>query len=145
MTTTSLPASLDDVTATAARESADFTPRYWLFSLPAVLVIPTVLGWAGIWMMRNGYGPGFVMALYATSVALLSGALVWLTGLRLTTADVRRSEAEEARRVADGALAELETAAGQPRPQRLHSRRRPRPARAAERGRPGGADAPLAG
>lgn len=78
--------------------------------LPAVLVIPTVLGWAGIWMMRNGYGPGFVMALYATSVALLSGALVWLTGLRLTTADVRRSEAEEARRVADGALAELETA-----------------------------------
>lgn len=78
--------------------------------LPAVLVIPTVLGWVGLWMMRHGYGPGFVMALYATSVALLSGGLVWLTGLRLTAADVRRSEAEEARRVADGALAELETA-----------------------------------
>ncbi|TAJ34437.1 sugar ABC transporter permease [Bosea sp. (in: a-proteobacteria)] len=43
MTTTSLPASLDDVTATAARESADFTPRYWLFSLPAVLVIAAVI------------------------------------------------------------------------------------------------------
>lgn len=78
--------------------------------LPAVLVIPTVLGWVGLWMMRNDYGPGFVMALYATSVALLTGALVWLTGVRLTAADVRRSEAEEASRVADGALAELETA-----------------------------------
>lgn len=78
--------------------------------LPAVLVIPTVLGWVGLWMMRNDYGPGFVMALYATSVALLSGGLVWLTGARLTTADVRRSEAEEAREVADRALAELRVA-----------------------------------
>ncbi|MGB0191850.1 MAG: histidine kinase dimerization/phospho-acceptor domain-containing protein, partial [Nocardioides sp.] len=78
--------------------------------LPAVLVIPTVLGWAGLWMMRNDFGPGFVMALYATSVALLSGGLVWLTGARLTAADVRRSEAEEAREVADRALAELRVA-----------------------------------
>jgi|LULH01.1.fsa_nt_gb signal transduction histidine kinase len=78
--------------------------------LPAVLVIPTVLGWVGLWMMRNDFGPGFVMALYATSVALLTGALVWLSGVRLTTADVRRSEAEEAREVADRALAELRVA-----------------------------------
>jgi len=78
--------------------------------LPAVVVIPTVLGWLGVWMMRHDYGPGFVMALYATSVALLSGGLVWLTGVRLTDADVRRSEAEEARAVADRALAELEVA-----------------------------------
>ena len=41
--------------------------------LPAVLIIPTVLGWVGLWLMRQDFGPGFVMALYATSVALLSG------------------------------------------------------------------------
>ena len=78
--------------------------------LPAVIVIPTVLGWLSVWMMRHDYGPGFVMALYATCVALLSGGLVWLAGVRLTDADVRRSEAEEARAVADRALAELEVA-----------------------------------
>ncbi|MAO79957.1 MAG: hypothetical protein CMH82_04705 [Nocardioides sp.] len=78
--------------------------------LPAVLIIPTVLGWVGLWLMRQDFGPGFVMALYATSVALLSGGLVWLTGVRLTAADVRRSEAEEAREVADRALAELRVA-----------------------------------
>ena len=78
--------------------------------LPAVLVVPTVLGWVGVWMMRNGFGPGFVMALYATTVAALSGALVWSTGSRLTSADVRRHEAETARAEADEALAELRVA-----------------------------------
>jgi len=44
MTSTSLPASLPSTTRTsAAAASADFTPRYWLFSLPAVLVITAVI------------------------------------------------------------------------------------------------------
>jgi len=44
MTSTSLPASLPSTTqARAVAASADFTPRYWLFSLPAVLVIAAVI------------------------------------------------------------------------------------------------------
>lgn len=44
MTSTSLPASMPSTTqASVAAVSADFTPRYWLFSLPAVLVIAAVI------------------------------------------------------------------------------------------------------
>ena len=44
MTSTSLPASMPSTTqASVAAASADFTPRYWLFSLPAVLVIAAVI------------------------------------------------------------------------------------------------------
>lgn len=44
MTSTSLPAGIADTTpASTAAVSADFTPRYWLFSLPAVLVIAAVI------------------------------------------------------------------------------------------------------
>jgi multiple sugar transport system permease protein len=44
MTSTSLPASIASTTpAATAAASADFTPRYWLFSLPAVLVIAAVI------------------------------------------------------------------------------------------------------
>ncbi len=44
MTSTSLPAGIADTTpASTAAASADFTPRYWLFSLPAVLVIAAVI------------------------------------------------------------------------------------------------------
>ncbi|WP_353186466.1 carbohydrate ABC transporter permease [Bosea sp. (in: a-proteobacteria)] len=44
MTSTSLPARLSSAApASAAATSQDFTPRYWLFSLPAVLVIAAVI------------------------------------------------------------------------------------------------------
>ncbi|UZF90299.1 carbohydrate ABC transporter permease [Bosea sp. NBC_00550] len=43
MTSTSLPASLASAAPPAAAASHDFTPRYWLFSLPAVLVITAVI------------------------------------------------------------------------------------------------------
>ena len=44
MTSTSLPADLASAApAGATAASADFTPRYWLFSLPAVLVIAAVI------------------------------------------------------------------------------------------------------
>ena len=44
MSSTSLPADLaSPAPAGTAAASADFTPRYWLFSLPAVLVIAAVI------------------------------------------------------------------------------------------------------
>ena len=106
----SLVAANGEVGLTRLARSRTVGGRLARTLLPDVLLIQTVLGWVGLWMMRHDYGPGFVMALYATTVALFSGGLVWLAGARLTTADVRRSEAEEAREVADRALAELRVA-----------------------------------
>ncbi len=44
MTSTSLPVGLaKEPSAAPPRDSADFTPRYWLFSLPAVLIVAAVI------------------------------------------------------------------------------------------------------
>lgn len=44
MTSTTLPAShLANPVQASASDSQDFTPRYWLFSLPAVLIIASVI------------------------------------------------------------------------------------------------------
>lgn len=67
MTTTSLPATLAKDHAGPRRESADFTPRYWLFSFPAVALILTVIVFPWLFTLymatqdwKIGGGPEFV-------------------------------------------------------------------------------------
>ncbi|RDJ19732.1 sugar ABC transporter permease [Bosea caraganae] len=65
--TTALPAGLAPPQAKPFKHSADFTPRYWLFSLPAVLVILGVIVFPWIFTLymsahdwKIGGGPEFV-------------------------------------------------------------------------------------
>ena len=65
--TTAMPADLATPKAPPARHSADFTPRYWLFSLPAVLVILGVIVFPWLFTLymsghdwKIGGGPEFV-------------------------------------------------------------------------------------
>lgn len=65
--TTALPAELAPPQARPFKHSADFTPRYWLFSLPAVLVVLGVIVFPWIFTLymsahdwKIGGGPEFV-------------------------------------------------------------------------------------
>lgn len=68
MTSTTLPASsLTSPAPTKAADSRDFTPRYWLFSLPAVLIIAGVIVFPWLFTLymstqdwKIGGGPEFV-------------------------------------------------------------------------------------
>jgi multiple sugar transport system permease protein len=67
--TTVLPAGLAPPQAQPFKHSADFTPRYWLFSLPAVLVILGVIVFPWLFTLymsahdwKIGGGPEFVGA-----------------------------------------------------------------------------------
>src|SRR6478735_11869978 len=64
---TAMPADLGTPKVLPARHSADFTPRYWLFSLPAVLVILGVIVFPWLFTLymssqdwKIGGGPEFV-------------------------------------------------------------------------------------
>lgn len=64
---TAMPADLATPKVLPARHSADFTPRYWLFSLPAVLVILGVIVFPWLFTLymsghdwKIGGGPEFV-------------------------------------------------------------------------------------
>ncbi|MCM0622474.1 sensor histidine kinase [Nocardioides bruguierae] len=78
--------------------------------LPAVVLVPLATGWLGVRAMREGAGPGFVVACLVTGVALFSGAMVWAAGAQLRQADVRRAEAERDRHEAEVARAEAQLA-----------------------------------
>ncbi|MBR3193183.1 sugar ABC transporter permease [Bosea sp. (in: a-proteobacteria)] len=68
MTSTTLPASsLTSPAPSKAADSRDFTPRYWLFSLPAVLIIAGVIVFPWLFTLymstqdwKIGGGPEFV-------------------------------------------------------------------------------------
>lgn len=68
MTSTTLPAgSLTSAAQAPAADSRDFTPRYWLFSLPAVLIIASVIVFPWLFTLymstqdwKIGGGPEFV-------------------------------------------------------------------------------------
>ena len=68
MTSTTLPASsLTSPAQASAPDSRDFTPRYWLFSLPAVLIIAGVIVFPWLFTLymstqdwKIGGGPEFV-------------------------------------------------------------------------------------
>ena len=68
MTTTSLPATLAEPAQPAPfQHSADFTPRYWLFAAPAVLVVAGVIVFPWLFTLymstqdwKIGGGPEFV-------------------------------------------------------------------------------------
>ena len=68
MTSTSLPASgLANPAQPPAADSKDFTPRYWLFSLPAVLIVASVIVFPWLFTLcmssqdwKIGGGPEFV-------------------------------------------------------------------------------------
>jgi multiple sugar transport system permease protein len=67
MTTTSLPATIADAQPAPFTHSADFTPRYWLFVAPAVLVVATVIVFPWLFTLymsghdwKIGGGPEFV-------------------------------------------------------------------------------------
>lgn len=76
--------------------------------LPVVVIVPAVLGWGAIWLMRERVaGPGFALALYSSLCSTVSGGVVWWSGTRLRSGDISRQTAEAARAEADRALAEL--------------------------------------
>jgi multiple sugar transport system permease protein len=68
MTSTTLPASgLANPAPPPAADSKDFTPRYWLFSLPAVLIVASVIVFPWLFTLymssqdwKIGGGPEFV-------------------------------------------------------------------------------------
>lgn len=68
MTTATLPAERTETAQPAPfQHSADFTPRYWLFALPAVLVVATVIVFPWLFTLymsghdwKIGGGPEFV-------------------------------------------------------------------------------------
>lgn len=63
--------------------------------LPAVLVVPLVVGWLRLQGQRAGwYGTEAGVALVALTNALLVGALVWFTAVTLHRTDLRRRRAE---------------------------------------------------
>jgi len=103
----SLVMATGEVGLTRLSRSSTIGGRLVRTLLPAVVVVPTVLGWGGVWLMRAGTSPGFVMALHATTVALMSGLLVWWAGTRLRQADISRDEAVQARAETDQALTVL--------------------------------------
>ncbi|HEV7256680.1 MAG TPA: sugar ABC transporter permease [Bosea sp. (in: a-proteobacteria)] len=67
MTTTTLSPTIANAQPASSTQSADFTPRYWLFAAPAVLVVATVIVFPWLFTLymsghdwKIGAGPEFV-------------------------------------------------------------------------------------
>src|SRR2546426_9719017 len=67
-------------------------------TLPAVLLLPVLLGWFERLGHQAGfYGPGFGSALLATSLVIILGCVIWRSAGALNRIDSDRLRAEEAR------------------------------------------------
>lgn len=99
----------DDVGLTRLARSRSLGGALVRSLLPAVVLVPSILGWISVWLLRNtDLGPGPVIATLCTTVAVAFGVLVWIAGNRLRAADVSRAEARQAHRATAAALNDLE-------------------------------------
>ncbi|MGQ0845795.1 MAG: PAS domain S-box protein [Sporichthyaceae bacterium] len=65
--------------------------------VPFLLIGPAGLGWATLWIQREGWiDTEFGVALLVTGMTVLGGAMTWRSALRLRAADGRESVAREA-------------------------------------------------